>query len=185
MASKRRSLAGDTLLKAAVAAKNEGVVVHDVLKTRLVENSCEMLLGEGHAHSVGKSLSERSGGNLNSRSDHVLGVTRSQRPQLTELLQILNTKIVSGQMKHGIQECTRVTIGKNETIAVCPSGVLGREVHELGEKDVSDGGAAHRSARVARVRLFNHVRRQHTDRVNASSIKRHDGVKLMQLQQTV
>lgn len=176
MTSKGRSLAGDTLLKAAVSAEHKGVVVHDVLEARLVENSGEVLLGQSHTHSVGKALSKRSSGNLHSSSDHVLGVAGGERPQLAELLQVFNTEVVSGQMKHGIQKSTRVTIGKDKAVAVGPVGVLGREVHDFREQDVSDGSTTHRSAWVTRVGLFNHVRRQNTDRVNASSIERHDGV---------
>jgi preprotein translocase subunit SecF len=37
---------------------------------------------------------------------------------LTEGLQVIEAEVVTREVKHGVQESTAVTVGKNETIAV-------------------------------------------------------------------
>lgn len=176
VAGQRGGLAGDTLLEAPITAQNEGVMVNDVLESSLVVDRSKVLLGQSHTNSVRQTLSKRSSGHLHTGSDHILGVAGGKGAQLAELSQILDTEVVARQVKHGIQKSTRVSVGKNEAVAVGPLGVLRRIVHELREKNVSDGSATHGSSGVARVGFLDHVRGQDTNGINASSIKRHDSL---------
>lgn len=64
MASKGSSLGSNTLLGASITKENKGVVVNEVVSW-LVEDTLEMGLTNGDTDSVGETLSERTGGDLN------------------------------------------------------------------------------------------------------------------------
>lgn len=174
MSSKRAGLAGHALLQAAVTAQNKRVVVHDTLEVGRVEHGGQVLLRHRHTHSIRETLSQGTSGHLHAGSQHVLWVARSAGAQLAELLQVVQGQVIASQMQHGVQQCARMSIGKHKAISVGPLGVLGRVVHHLGEQNVCDRGAAHRSTRVTGVRLLHHIGREHTDGINASIDQGHD-----------
>lgn len=71
---KRSSLGGNTLHGTAITEEGVGVVV-DELEAGLVEDSAGVSLGNGKTNSVGETLTQRTGGDLNTRGIVGLGVT--------------------------------------------------------------------------------------------------------------
>lgn len=61
----------------------------------------------------------------------------------SEALQVIHRDGIAEKVEESILKHASVTVGENKTIAVDPVGVLGVEVHELVEKDVSHGGHTH------------------------------------------
>lgn len=150
MTSGGSSLAGNALHGAAIAEECVGVVV-DQLEARLVEDSGGVCLCDRKTHSVCEALAKRTGGDFNAGCIVGLWMTGSLAVHLTERLEIVDAEVVAKQVQQGILEHAAVAVGKHETVAVEPLGVLGVEGHELVEQDVGDGGHAHGRTGVARV----------------------------------
>lgn len=70
-----------------------------------------------------------------------------------EFLDVIHGESIAEKVEESILKHASVTVGENETVAVNPVGVLGVEVHELVEQDVSHGGHAHRGTGVTGVGL--------------------------------
>jgi hypothetical protein len=86
---KGAGLGSDTLLKTSISEETVGVVVED-LESVLVVNGTHVGLGNSETDSVGDTLTERSGGNLNTVSDTDLGVTRGDGVDLSEVLEVIH-----------------------------------------------------------------------------------------------
>src|SRR5690625_2257195 len=67
-----------------------------------IENRGKMFFSDCHSDCIGKTLSQRSGGSLHSRCIFVLRMARCFAAPLSEILQILQRKIIPGQMKDTI-----------------------------------------------------------------------------------
>jgi hypothetical protein len=76
--------------------------------------------------------------------------------------------LVARQVEHRVEQRGRVPVAEHEAVAAEPLGRLGVEAHDLREEHVRDGRAAHRRARVPRVRVLHNVRAEHADRVDAA-----------------
>lgn len=74
MSSQGRSFRGNSLHGAAISKEDKGVVVDEV-EVGLVEDSLGVGLGNGETDSVGETLAERAGGDLNTGGVVSLGVT--------------------------------------------------------------------------------------------------------------
>merc|ERR1711937_174743 len=93
-----------------------------------VELSSSHLLCGSHTDCVGNTLSERTGGGLDTRSS-VLGVrelrvTRSHGVVLTEVLKLFNWKIVSSKVEPRVDEHGSVSSREDEAVTVDPGRVL-------------------------------------------------------------
>src|SRR5215471_10973931 len=91
---------------------------------RAIEIHGEILLRNAHADTVPKALPQRSGGRLNSFGEAVLRMTRSLASKLPELFDLVQRKIVAGQVEKTVQQHGTVTSGENETVAIRPIRVL-------------------------------------------------------------
>ena len=78
----------------AVSDQCIGAVIYDAVGFRVVARG-KVTFGDRHTHSVGDSLTERSRGDLDARTDLALGVTCSAASPLTEGLQLVEGQIVS------------------------------------------------------------------------------------------
>jgi len=92
---------GDRLLRhafhqVAVGAEHEGVMIDDLL----AELGGEHLLRERHADGSGNSLAQRAGGGLDALGVEVLGMSRCQRSELTEMLELVQRHVgIAGQVQ--------------------------------------------------------------------------------------
>jgi hypothetical protein len=103
----RAGLGSDTLLKTSISEETVGVVVED-LKFVLVVDSTHVGLGNGKTDSVGDTLSERTGGNLDTVSDTNLGVTGGDGVDLSEVLQVVHGQLVTTEVEQDVLEDTTV-----------------------------------------------------------------------------
>jgi hypothetical protein len=85
--------------------------------------------------------------------------------KLPEALDLVERKIVAGQVQQRVQQHRAVAVRDDEAIAVCPSRIC-RVVHEMPvpERD-GDFGHSHRHAGMAALRRFDGVHCQSADRV--------------------
>mmetsp|Transcript_27185 Transcript_27185/g.41982 ORF Transcript_27185/g.41982 Transcript_27185/m.41982 type:complete len:404 (-) Transcript_27185:114-1325(-) len=146
------SLRGDSLLEASVAGKGEDVVSEDLVVCGVVDG-LRHLLGKGEADGVGNSLSEGSGGGLDSGGGVFaigeLRVAGSHGVVLTEVLHLLEGKIVTGDVQPAVNEHGSVAGGQDEAVAVDP-GRVGRVVGHRGSvKGGTDLGSAKGKTHVA------------------------------------
>jgi hypothetical protein len=142
-------------------------VVVDKLEAVLVESSSSVSLGNGQTNSVGDTLTEGTSGNLDSGSVVSLGVTRSTAVNGSESLQVIHAEVVTEQMEESILKHAAVSVRENETVTVQPVRVLGVEVKELVEQNVSNWGHSHGSTRVSRVAVSCRIGRKDTDGVDS------------------
>ena len=81
MTSHGGSLAGNTLHSTTITEVHVGVVVEEVI-ARLVEGGSSLSLGNGQTDGVGETLTERTGGDLNTGGVVSLGVTGGDAVEL-------------------------------------------------------------------------------------------------------
>ena len=169
---------GDRLLRhalhqVAVGDEHEGVMVDDLL----AELGGEHLLRERHADGSGNSLAERAGGGLDALGVEVLGMSRRQRSELAEMLELVQRHVgIAGQVQQRIEQHRAVAGREHEAVAIRPGRIGGVEFQKLREQDGRDVGGAHRQAGVAGLCLFHGVHRKATDRIGHTGVidLRHD-----------
>ncbi len=88
----------DTFHQATIAHKDVGVVVNDLVAA-LVELGSERTLSNRHTNRIGDALAKRTGSGLNAWRIAILRMTRSLGVELTEISQIINREIISGQVQ--------------------------------------------------------------------------------------
>lgn len=86
MTSQTGSLAGNALHGTTITKEAVGVVVDEVI-ARLVEDSAGVGLGNGKTNGVGETLTQGTGGDLNTRSVVGFGVTRGDATHLLQYSQ--------------------------------------------------------------------------------------------------
>lgn len=81
-------------------------VVVDEVEAGLVESGRHMRLCDAETDTVGETLSERTGGNFDAVGVAGLGVTRSQRVELTEVLQVVHGELEAKKVEKNVLEGT-------------------------------------------------------------------------------
>ncbi len=159
----------DPLHQAAVADEDVRAVIDDRVPGA-VEFGREELLRERHADGVGEPLAQRAGRRLDAGRQAVLGVAGRLRMELTEALDLLDRKVVAGEVQQRVQQHRAVAVRDHEAVAVRPSGVR-RIVRKVAvpQRD-GDFGHAHRHAGMAALRGFDGVHRQSANRVREQRI---------------
>lgn len=164
----------DTFLQASVTGEHVGVVVED-FKAVLVEDTAHVSLSHGQTDGVGETLTEGTGGNLDSLGNTDFRVTRGDRVQLPELLQVIHGDLVAQKVQHGVLQRTGVTVGQDESVTVVPFGVFRVGLHESGPQDVGGRGHAHGCTGVTRVGLGDDIGGKGTDSAEGKVSARVDG----------
>mmetsp|Transcript_23944 Transcript_23944/g.33622 ORF Transcript_23944/g.33622 Transcript_23944/m.33622 type:complete len:524 (-) Transcript_23944:156-1727(-) len=160
---------GNTLLEASISGKSENVVTEDLVFIGVV-NGLSHLFGGGETNGVGNTLSKRTGGALNSGGVVFgvgeFGVTRGHGVVLTEVLEFLHGKIVSGKVEPRVDEHRSVSSRKDEAITVNPLGVLGVVAHLGSVKNGTNFSSSKRKTHVTRVGSGNGVHSKTTSLVS-------------------
>ena len=143
VAGERSGFGRDTLHQATVAGEHVGVVVKQ-REVLLVEGGAEVSLRDRETDGVGETLTERTGGDLDTRGDADLRVTRRDRVELTELfawqdrtrstspsfsprlasarmthlLEVIDGDLVAEEVEEDVLEGASVTVRKDEAVAV-------------------------------------------------------------------
>ncbi len=121
------------------------------------------LFRDSHAHGVADALSERAGGGFDTGCVTVFRVSRGLGVELTELLQVLDGQVVTGQMQQGIDQHGAVAVGQHETIAIRPIRIARVMLHIIVPEHLGDVGHAHGRARVPGFGFLHGI---HTQRTN-------------------
>ncbi len=159
----------DAFHEIAVAADDVGVVVDDLGFAGVVDGA-EVFFSDGEADGFGEALAERAGGDFNAGGFAVLRVTGGVRAPLAELLELLERKIVAGEVQDAVLQGRRVAIGEHKAVAIGPERVGRVVLHELVEEQVGHGRAAERGAGVAVLGLFHLVDGEKTKGVDGELV---------------
>ena len=131
MAGQRDRLLRDAFHQVAIGSEHERTVIDQFR----AEHRGEMALGNRHAHCIPESLPQRSGGRLHAGCDEALGMTRRNRAQLAEALDLLDRHpFVTEEMEQRVNQHRAVTRRQDETVAVGPGGI-GRIELEIARKE--------------------------------------------------
>ncbi len=78
---------GDAFHEIPVADDAVGKMVHNVM-TGSIKAFSQVAFGKGHAHTIGKALSQRAGGGLHPRCEPVFGMAGCFAAPLAEILKL-------------------------------------------------------------------------------------------------
>mmetsp|Transcript_1401 Transcript_1401/g.2103 ORF Transcript_1401/g.2103 Transcript_1401/m.2103 type:complete len:574 (+) Transcript_1401:591-2312(+) len=179
MTCKGGSLRCNTLLHAAITAHGVRIEVEELV-SRLVVRSSKPLTGNGHSHTRGQSITERSSGGLNSRSPAVLGMTGTAGMELAEGFEIVHAHglavahLVVGrdgfdsrQVHGGVEKHGGMAETQDETITVGPDRIRRVEAEELGPDGIGDRRHGHWCSRMSAVRLLDSIHGKTTNRIHS------------------
>ena len=91
---------------------------------------------------------------------------------LPELLEVIESEIVAGEVENAVQQHRRVSGRQHEAVAIGPARIGGVVAEMPGPEDVGEGSKRHRSARMARVRFLDGIHGEDSDRVDAEIFER-------------
>ena len=152
MTSHGGSLAGNTLHSTTITEVHVGVVVEEVI-AGLVEGGSSLSLGNGQTDGVGETLTERTGGDLNTGGVVSLGVTGGDAVELlffwsecglpgqvrnstyTEVLQVIHANGVAKEVKESILEHATVTVPDLVSYNSFPAAVMQKVRHTRERND--------------------------------------------------
>lgn len=83
-------------------------VVVDQIETLLVVQGSEMSLGYSQTNAIRETLTQGTSGNLDTIGMTRFWVTRGQRTNLTEVLQVVKGEFVAAKMEQNILQCASV-----------------------------------------------------------------------------
>src|SRR5688572_20129245 len=108
-----------------VAIADDGICeMVDDLEARTVISRRQICFGDCHAHAITEPLSERSGGDFYSGSQFAFRMTRREAAPLAKLLDLIERQIVTGKMKHAIEQHGAVPSRQNETVTIRPRRIF-------------------------------------------------------------
>ncbi len=169
VSGERDRLLAEALHQVAVGGEHIGVMVDDVA----AEFGGEMPLGDRHADRIAEPLPERPGRGLDARRDEVLRMTRRDRAELAEALDLLDRhRLVAEQMQQRVDQHRAVAGREHEAVAVGPRRIGRIELEEAREQHGRDVGRAHRQAGMAGFRLLDRVHGERADGVGHAVVQR-------------
>ena len=136
-----------------------------------VEPGRKVRLCNGHPDRGGKTLPERAGRHLRSRGVTAFRMARGLASPLSKSLQVVQREIIAGQIQKGIEEHRGVAGRQDKPVAVRPKGISRIVLQTSRPKGVGCGSGPHRHARMTGFRLFNGIRRQKPDRIDAFDLQ--------------
>jgi hypothetical protein len=171
MPGERGRLVGRAFHHVAITGDEERAVIHRPVAAG-VEHRRQVGLGHREPDGVADPLAQRAGGDLDSRGDPVLGVSRRPAVPLAELLDVFQREIVAGEIQRAVQQHRGVARREHEAVAVHPEGV-GRIVTQVtGEQQVGQRRQRHGGAGMSRLRLLHRIHREGADGIYAELVER-------------
>ena len=119
MAGEGGRFMGHTLHELAVADDCVGMVI-DHLVFRTIEMGGQKPLGNGHSHTIGKSLTKGAGSGLDPFCNVRFRVTGGEALPLAEILEFIERKIITSEMQQAVNEHRAVSGRENKPIPVRP-----------------------------------------------------------------
>ena len=173
MAGQRDRFLRDAFHQVAVGNQHVGMMIDGFL----AELRAEHFLGQRHADRGGNALAERACRGLDAFGVEILRMSRRQRSQLTELLDLVERHVVvAGEIQQRIQQHRAVAGREHEAVAVRPVRLGSVEFQELREQHGGDVGRAHRQAGMAGIGLLHGIHGEPADRIGHTGMidARHD-----------
>ena len=170
MPGKRSGLMRDAFHQIAVGDNRVGKVIDDG-EVFGIELGGEVLLGNGHADAVSKTLAEGSCGRLDPWRDEVLRMARRLTPPLAEVLQLVQRQVIPGQMQQGIEQHRAMACRKNKAIPVEPRGIVGVMAEKPGPERIGHRGCSHRQSGMAAVRPLHTIHCEEANGVDGEGVK--------------
>ena len=162
VARQRDRLLADALHQAAIAQKDVGIVVDQLVAELGVHDP----LGQRHADQLRHALAQRAGGQLDPVRVMVFGVARRLAADLAEALQLLDRHVlVAGEVEQAVQQHRPVAVRQDEAIPVDPVRLRRIELHEVLEQDGRDIRHSHRRAGVAALGALHGIHGEEADAV--------------------
>src|SRR5688500_3660894 len=122
---------GNALHQVAVADDAVSKMVDD-LEARTVISRRQICFGDRHAHAITEPLSERSRGDFYSWSQFAFRMSRREAAPLAKLLDLIERQIVTGKMKHAIEQHGAVSRRQNEPVTIRPRRIFGIVLEKAG-----------------------------------------------------
>ena len=85
----------------AVAHQPVGAMIDNIESGPVIARG-KMRLRHGHAHPIGESLAERSGGDLDTRRQAAFRMSGSEAAPLAELLELFHRHLITGQVQQAV-----------------------------------------------------------------------------------
>ncbi len=168
----RADFVADAFHHAAVTEEHVGVVVDDVV-AGTVELPRHDLLRHGETDSVGKALTERTGGGLDAGGVAELRVARGLAVQLAEVLQVIDGQVVTGKVQQRVDQHRAVAVGQHEAVAVGPLRVGRAVLQMIAPEDFGDVRHAHGGTRVAAVGFLHSIHAEGADGIGSLTTAGH------------
>ena len=148
-----------------------GKMIHNG-KLRAVKPGGQKTFGHGHTHAIGKALSQGSGGGFHSRGMPVFGVSGGFTSPLSEVLQILQGKVITGEMKQTIEQHRTMPGGKDKPVPIRPFRIPGIMFQKPGPQDIGHRGRTHGHARMPGIGLLDRIHSQHANSIDTKIIQK-------------
>ena len=132
----------------------------DHREVRFVVFGCQHAFRQGKANAHGKSVAQGARGHIHARGDAVFRMARGLAAPLPEVLQVVNSQIITRQVQHGVQQRRAVARGQDETVPVEPFRVRRIILHKLIPDGIHQRRRAQRKPRMPGLRLLYFVRRE-------------------------
>ena len=127
----------------------------------------EMRFRDRHADAVAEALAERPGRHLDARREAALGMPRRDAAPLAELLDLLERKVVAGQMKQAVQQHRAVPGRQHKAIAVGHADSAGWCLRKRVHSTYAIGAAPSGRPGMAAVGLLHGIDRKKAQRIDA------------------
>ena len=130
-----------------------------------------MRLRHRHAHRHPEPLTQRAGGDLDSRRQANFRMPRRLAVPLTKALDLAERQIVAGEMEQRVEQHGAVSCGENEAVAIEPVRIRWIVAQKPVPKHVRHGGRAQRQSGMPGMRLLDRVDRKEADGVDTELVQ--------------
>ena len=123
MSCKGNRFKGNPFHQIPVTAHHIGMMTDDFFFFH-IESGCQMTFGNGHAHRIGNSLTQWSGGGFNTRGISAFRMSRGSGTPLPEIFQVIKAKAITRQVKKAVKQRRYMASGHNKAVPVNPCRVF-------------------------------------------------------------
>ena len=124
------------------------MVIDDLLATA-VKNGSQMTLGHGHAHGIGKSLTQRTRGGFHAGGMAVLRMPGRLAAPLAEIFYFFEAELITRQVKQTVQKHGCMASRQHKAVTINPLRIFWIMLQHPGPKDIGGCGQSHGRAGVA------------------------------------
>src|ERR1700738_1721570 len=142
----------------------------DKREVLLIEFRREVRRAHRHSYAVAESLTQWAGGDFDAGRQNIFRMARSFRSPLAKVFDVVQRKIISGEIKQRVKQHAAVPRGEQEAITVFPLRIPWVIAHELCPQYISHRRCAQGQAGMPRLGLLYRVNRQCADSVDAKLI---------------